>query len=158
MSSFLRTRVRLPPPPPALTFALINVMCYNTSGDRMPRKLKTPCKFPRCPNLCEPGESYCAVHKRLHRQRQDKKRGTAHQRGYSSRWREARRLFLQENPLCVECLKQGVATPATVVDHIIPHRGDWELFWDRNNWQSLCKRHHDAKTARECFAKRGRAP
>jgi 5-methylcytosine-specific restriction protein A len=39
--------------------------------------------------------------------------------------------------------------PATVVDHIVPHRGDPVLFWDEANWQGLCKLCHDAKTARE---------
>jgi 5-methylcytosine-specific restriction protein A len=38
---------------------------------------------------------------------------------------------------------------ATVVDHKIPHKGDMKLFWDRSNWQSLCKCHHDIKTATE---------
>lgn len=38
---------------------------------------------------------------------------------------------------------------ATVVDHIIPHRGNEELFWDEDNWQGLCKRCHDRKTWRE---------
>lgn len=33
---------------------------------------------------------------------------------------------------------------ATVVDHIVPHRGDPVLFWDERNWQPLCKRCHDA--------------
>lgn len=34
---------------------------------------------------------------------------------------------------------------ATVVDHKIPHKGDYGLFWDsENNWQSLCKRCHDS--------------
>jgi 5-methylcytosine-specific restriction protein A len=36
-----------------------------------------------------------------------------------------------------------------VVDHIIPHKGDKDLFWDSNNWQPLCKTCHDEKTARE---------
>lgn len=34
--------------------------------------------------------------------------------------------------------------PATVVDHIKPHKGDSQLFWDQDNWQSLCKTHHDS--------------
>ena len=38
---------------------------------------------------------------------------------------------------------------ATVVDHIIPHRGDQKLFWDQNNWQALCKSCHDKKTLTE---------
>lgn len=28
-------------------------------------------------------------------------------------------------------------------------RAAQSLFWDQNNWQALCKPHHDAKTARE---------
>lgn len=38
---------------------------------------------------------------------------------------------------------------ATVVDHITPHKGDKALFWQRANWQPLCKRCHDIKTAIE---------
>lgn len=38
---------------------------------------------------------------------------------------------------------------ASIVDHIIPHKGDKQLFWDRDNWQPLCKKHHDRKTATE---------
>jgi 5-methylcytosine-specific restriction enzyme A len=48
----------------------------------------------------------------------------------------------------VECEKTGRIEAANVVDHIIPHRGDMELFWDADNWQSLCRAHHDAKTRR----------
>ncbi len=44
--------------------------------------------------------------------------------------------------------------PATVVDHIKPHRGDPKLFWDQENWQALCARHHDRDKQRE---ERGRA-
>lgn len=70
----------------------------------------------------------------------------AEARGYDSRWRKARAAFLQRNPLCNECMKHGRLTPATVVDHVIPHRGDQKLFWDEDNWQALCKRCHDRKT------------
>jgi 5-methylcytosine-specific restriction protein A len=51
--------------------------------------------------------------------------------------------------LCVECLKENRLTPAEVVDHIKPHRGDPQLFWDVSNWQSLCVAHHNIKTAKE---------
>jgi 5-methylcytosine-specific restriction protein A len=43
----------------------------------------------------------------------------------------------------------GDTTAANVVDHIKPHKGDQALFWCRDNWQSLCKRCHDYKTATE---------
>jgi len=51
--------------------------------------------------------------------------------------------------LCVYCLQVDRTTPATVVDHIIPHRGDKKLFWDQSNWQPLCKHCHDSIKARE---------
>ena len=47
------------------------------------------------------------------------------------------------------CQAAGRVVPATVVDHVVPHRGDPVLFWDEGNWARLCKRCHDAKTARE---------
>ena len=73
-------------------------------------------------------------------------RGGADARGYDARWRRARKAFLQRHPLCAECMKEGKLTPATVVDHIVPHRGDPRLFWDEKNWQPLCKECHDRKT------------
>ena len=85
------------------------------------------------------------------RKEHDIKRGTAHERGYGHKWRKARLLHLQEHPLCVECLglTPSIVEAATVVDHIVPHKGDLKLFWNRRNWQSLCKRHHDIKTMKE---------
>ncbi|WP_343073149.1 HNH endonuclease signature motif containing protein [Salicibibacter cibarius] len=59
-------------------------------------------------------------------------------------------MFLRRNPLCVHCEEDGLLTPATEVDHIVPHKGDKELFWDsENNWQSLCKSCHSIKTNKE---------
>lgn len=79
----------------------------------------------------------------------DKRRGTAAQRGYGHKWRKASKRFLQNHPLCRYCEQEGRITPATVVDHIKPHKGHSGLFWDTDNWQPLCKTHHDEKTARE---------
>lgn len=56
-------------------------------------------------------------------------------------------------PFCVYCDQQGRIIPATVVDHIIPHRGDKSLFFDTKNLQSLCKTCHDAVKQR--FEKSG---
>ena len=77
------------------------------------------------------------------------KRSNANARGYGRRWQKARASFLAEYPLCARCLAEGVTEAATVVDHVRPHRGSTELFWDRSNWQPLCKRHHDVKTMTE---------
>jgi 5-methylcytosine-specific restriction protein A len=49
----------------------------------------------------------------------------------------------------VEHRSRGELVAASVVDHIVPHRGDERLMWSESNWQSLCKPCHDAKTARE---------
>ena len=108
----------------------------------MPRKPKRPCRYPGCPNLCDSGV-YCNEHAKYST---DRRRGNAAERGYDSKWRSARALFLKKNPLCVKCRENGKLTPATVVDHIIPHRGNPVLFWDRSNWQPLCKDCHDHKT------------
>lgn len=78
----------------------------------------------------------------------DARRGTAHSRGYNYDWQLAASAFKREHPFCRHCLDEGVYTPAHCVDHVKPHRGDEALFWDRDNWQSLCKRHHDQKTAK----------
>lgn len=76
-------------------------------------------------------------------------------RGYDSRWRAARVNFLRQHPLCVGlmCKGRGDAIPASIVDHVIPHRGDQALFWDENNWQPLCVSCHNRKTANEVNAR-----
>lgn len=62
---------------------------------------------------------------------------------YGRRWQKARATFLLHHPLCAECAKLGRTTAATVVDHIVAHRGDVQLFWDKANWQPLCAPCHD---------------
>lgn len=109
----------------------------------MPHSPQRPCRYPGCPGFCEPGQVYCKAHRQ---HSADRQRGNAAERGYDYRWRQARGMFLREHPLCVACLAEGKYTAATVVDHILPHRGNKALFWDVTNWQPLCKRHHDEKT------------
>ena len=114
----------------------------------MPTAAPTPCRYPGCPALlAAPG--YCDRHLRSIRKQQDERRGSASARGYDTRWRMARALFLSRHPLCAECRRQGRTVAAAVVDHIRPHKRNRTLFWDERNWQALCKPCHDAKTARE---------
>lgn len=49
------------------------------------------------------------------------------------RWQKASKVFSASHLLCEECLKHGRYTKATIVDHIVPHRGYPKLFWDRSN-------------------------
>lgn len=72
------------------------------------------------------------------------RRPNARERGYSSAWDKARAGFLRLHPQCAECAKDGLIIRATVVDHITPHRGDQALFWNQQNWQSLCGNHHSS--------------
>lgn len=55
---------------------------------------------------------------------------------------------LEIEPLCAFCLTVGLTTAATIADHIVPHRGDLDLFW-HGDIQSLCKQHHDSTKQRE---------
>lgn len=74
---------------------------------------------------------------------------TTAQRGYGGKWQRARLGFLFKNPICETCKAKGIVTEATVVDHVIPHRGDQKLFWDTSNWSAKCKPCHSEKTALE---------
>lgn len=67
----------------------------------------------------------------------------------SSRWIKARARFIFNNPLCKFCMEYDArAVAADIVDHIKPHKGDLQLFWDETNWQSLCKPCHDGRKQR----------
>ena len=111
----------------------------------MPSRPKKPCNYPGCKELVNKG--YCDKHKKQGRGYDDN-RMTSAQRGYGYKWQKYRAMFIKDNPICVTCLADGVVEVATVVDHIKPHRGDYDLFWDTANHQALCKRCHDAKTGR----------
>jgi len=79
----------------------------------------------------------------------DSRRGSARQRGYTSAWQKARVAYLAQHPLCVFCERDGRVTAAVVVDHVEAHHGDHEMFWEPDNWQPLCKWHHDSTKQRE---------
>ena len=114
----------------------------------MPSKPLRPCSHIGCKQVT--AERFCKEHQSQYRQQQDKYRGSAHERGYGRRWQRARLIHLAEHPLCKMCADDGVIKAAVVVDHITPHKGNDTLFWDSvTNWQSLCKQHHDKKTATE---------
>lgn len=122
----------------------------------MPVQSQKPCCHPGCGKLVPGGVARCQKHleqrqqeDQKRQQQYDKRRGTSAQRGYGSRWKKVRVTYLQSHPLCVRCGEEGRLTPASVVDHIVPHKGDVALFWNSNNWQSLCKTCHDVKTATE---------
>ena len=114
--------------------------------------MATFCLVPGCPVIVRHG--YCAPHA----QARERARGTSRERGYSRRWEHAAARFKVKHPLCgmrpdglrpvmSRCYEQGIVTPATEIDHVVPHHGDQKLFWDERNWQSLCRRCHTRKTS-----------
>lgn len=106
------------------------------------------CTAPGCAALAEPGKSRCQAcaevvatgRRKFDRGRQaDPGRRMA----TSRMWQRTSKAFLAAHPFC------ACGAPSEVTDHIVPHKGDPGRFWDQSNWQALCKRCHDAKTAVE---------
>ena len=109
----------------------------------MPYRAKHQCNYPGCKKLTN--QTYCEEHRKVKESDKDRYRKNSTERGYNSVWRKNRKQFLKEHPLCDMCYKERRLVPATVVHHIIDHKGDQKLFWDsENNWQPLCKRCHDS--------------
>lgn len=98
-------------------------------GNRVPDGMRCPCQKARDAER---------------KARYDRKRPSSSARGYTSAWEKARAAYLRRHPLCAFC-----GTPADLVDHIIPHRGDQELFWSQSNWQPLCTPCHSGAKQRK---------
>jgi len=106
----------------------------------------------RPPRVCSCGDivphaMICQCQRQATRERNarhDARRPSSSERGYDHEWRKARAEYLASHSHCIECHTHGVARLATVVDHVIPHRGDKHLFWHRANWQPLCAPCHNS--------------
>lgn len=65
------------------------------------------------------------------------------------RWVRLSARVRREEPTCRACDVEGrPPRPSRHVDHIVPHRGDERLFFDRGNLQGLCGPCHSSKTRR----------
>lgn len=62
---------------------------------------------------------------------------------HTALWQRLRDQRLRDEPLCRYCSEMGRVVAATVVDHIVPHRGERDLAFDPDNLQSLCAPCHD---------------
>jgi len=112
----------------------------------MPISAPRPCTHPGCSALVSKG-SRCPAHPyEVHRSLAAKEYNRLYN---TARWRKRRVIYLRNHPLCCDCEARQVIKSAQVVDHIQPHKGDTALFFDESNWQPLCKRCHDRKTAAE---------
>ena len=118
-----------------------------------PAAPRRPCRKPGCNILGT--DAYCPEHTKKRQQEVKKQnrdydllRGTRTERGYDNRWLRASKDF-RAGEVCGHCEAKGIARMSQCTDHIIPHNGDEELFWDRSNWQALCNECHGIKTATE---------
>ncbi|SFR76045.1 hypothetical protein SAMN05428970_2008 [Agromyces sp. CF514] len=102
------------------------------------------CSVHGCPTIYDSTSSRCPTHTRM----ADKGRGTATERGYTSKGHQRfRDAVLTRDPICVLC---GVAQ-ATIADHHPRSRKELlELHMDANDprhGRGLCKHCHDTQTA-----------
>ena len=98
------------------------------------------CAWSGCSELVQGGTRYCEKHAKLSQQQADERRGSANERGYTSRWNRYSKAFLKkpENQICKLQLP-GCTMVAKCVDHIIPPKGANDpLFWDKSNHQGAC--------------------
>lgn len=113
----------------------------------MPWQPLRRCTAPGCNRRVAAGK--CDEHRREAWRAEDARRGHRRARGYTAEWDKYRLLFLSHHPLCAECEREGVISPAVIVDHIIPIAGGHDvLFWPGWNHQALCLSHHSRKTTR----------
>jgi 5-methylcytosine-specific restriction protein A len=109
----------------------------------MPGPFVRSCLEPGCPELVYQGR--CAEHTKDVDKRYVRRGANIYG---TKRWRTRRRWFLTDYPWCsvMDCTLM-----ATDVDHILPVGTPGVDPWDESNWQSLCHKHHSAKTIREVF-------
>ena len=112
-----------------------------------------PCRHPGCSALVRDG--YCDRHrpKRTNDRSEEAKSWRWMYR--TSKWMdELRPEQLLREPFCRECARRGIRTRASDVDHIRDHKGDWAVFCDPGNLESLWHSCHSRKTARELWKNR----
>jgi len=107
----------------------------------MPFAAQGYCSTPRCPNKAE-YKGRCTEHARA----QERTRYNADTRKWycTLAWQTLRQMVLADEPICMACHQEA----STEVDHIIPHRGDYTMFFNQSNLQGLCATCHGQKTAR----------
>ena len=123
----------------------------------MTERPKKPCRNPMCSGLTINPNGYCDNCQTKVKQREKAVRQEYNTRRdpqtakwtNSARYKRARLHFMSHNPFCKHCSTSTRPVVSIILDHIIPHKGDASLFWDVSNWQMLCKKCHDKKTARE---------
>lgn len=110
-----------------------------------------------------PIKSHSSARRRQTNKEYETRRGSARDRGYSTRWDKFARVWLVRNPLCVYCAAQGRVTAAELVDHIVPHASGAAPFWPDEHtdphahFASCCRACHDGpkQSAERAAVRRG---
>lgn len=98
----------------------------------------------RAPRICSCGAKVPAGESCQCRDARVKARPSAAARGYGSKWKTERAVFLAkpENHQC------ACGARANTVHHRQAHKGDQRLFWDRKNWAPVCTRCNASECAK----------
>ena len=110
----------------------------------MPSKAPRSCRQPGCPETTKDPAGFCEAHKKKDREKQDRARGSARERGYTRNWEKLRSMYLQHvGGLCEVCRASGRLRPAELVHHkeSIRDRPDLRFAWA--NLEALCRQCHD---------------
>lgn len=113
---------------------------------QQPNGIPSPRKYSAVPESRKQNDKIRKKQERLFPKQQLSRK----ERGYGHDWDKLRNSFIQENPYCAECDRQGLVRLASEVDHIEPFTSvDDPKRLDRDNLQSLCHRCHIIKTIRD---------
>lgn len=109
------------------------------------------CSEPGCVELA--AKKFCVKHTDDNEQKRRAAMRPANDRFYSlAAWRGpygARGYKLRNSPMCEESGCDKFANEVHHIDDSWKQSGDWRLFIDQKNLQSLCHSHHSAKTLKE---------
>jgi len=106
------------------------------------------CCYPSCNSLIKTDKRYCDKHtpdKKVPFENATRSNETLYN---SSQWRSLRKKILKEHPYCYKC---GISIKEAELDihHIVPARGNIDLFYDESNCIPICKSCHRIITAKE---------
>jgi 5-methylcytosine-specific restriction protein A len=108
---------------------------------------KKICSYPSCNKLVNINERYCTEHKTNKKPFESAIRFNESLYN-TTRWRKLRVKILNEQPNCFKC---GISKSESKLEvhHLVPPRGNEELFFDENNLMAICSACHRVITNRE---------
>lgn len=107
------------------------------------------CNFPGCGKLLNE-RGYCPAHQATRPKPFENAMRPNEALYRTTRWKKLRAEILQKTPFCEFCFREG----ALQVHHLIPPRGDEQLFFDRGNLRVICAECHRKITAQEIKQRR----